>query len=261
MLGKQDIRLYRDFVLDRHRTSPHYRGDYTAQARRGDIVGNERGGDGMRISVYSYTIYHSPNAYLGTVLLRRAMAGLPGVWLVRRPIYVPRERGLMIAEMLGGKENRNVGSYLREDCRRWSERFSIPFAYPGREVFHQRAARWALSAYDREELPARAFYAADAEKRDRFDQALFEAAWVEGLDVNEPETIGWAARRANLDPDHLMTKLAEPGPGQEARAALDEFDRLRCPGVPTVVVNGGRYFGKDRVDWVVDACQSSSSLA
>ena len=166
----------------------------------------------MTITVYSYTIYHSPNAYLGTVLLRRAIAGLPDVQLVRRPIYVPRERGLMIAEMLGGKENRNVGSYLREDCRRWADRFAIPFVYPDPEVFHQRAKRWALSAYDREELPARAFYAADAEKRDPLDQALFEAAWVEGLDVNEPETIRWAAQRAGLDPDHLMTKSGRTRP-------------------------------------------------
>jgi hypothetical protein len=37
----------------------------------------------MTIPVYSYTIYHSPNAYLGTVLLRRAIAGLPGVELLR----------------------------------------------------------------------------------------------------------------------------------------------------------------------------------
>jgi len=37
----------------------------------------------MTVPVYSYPIYHSPNAYLGTVLLRRAIAGLPGVELVR----------------------------------------------------------------------------------------------------------------------------------------------------------------------------------
>jgi 2-hydroxychromene-2-carboxylate isomerase len=215
----------------------------------------------MTISVYSYTIYHSPNAYLGTVLLRRAIAGLPGVELVRRPIYVPQERGLMIAEMLGGKENRNVGSYLREDCRRWAEHFSIPFVYPDPEIFHQRAARWAVSAYDREELPARAFYATAPEQRDSFDRALFEAAWVEGLDVNERDNIGWAAQRAGIDPDSLMMSLAEPGPGAAATAALEEFGRLRCPGVPTVVVNGQRYFGKDRVDWVADACRSSSALA
>ncbi len=110
-------------------------------------------------------------------------------------------------------------------------------------------------------MPARAFYAADAEKRDLLDRALFEAAWVEGLDVNEPETIRWAAQRAGLDPDHLMTKVAEPGPGEEARQALEEFDRLRCPGVPTVVVNGQRYFGKDRVDWAVDACRAYSRPA
>src|SRR5215471_3248655 len=171
----------------------------------------------MTITVYSYTIYPSPNAYIGTVLLRRAIAGLPNVQLVRRPIYVPRERGLMIAEMLGGRENRNIGSYLREDCRRWAERFSIPFVYPDPEVFHQRAARWELSAYEREELPARAFYAVDAEKRDLLDQALFEAAWVEGLDVNEPETIRWAAQRAGLDPNGLIMRLAEPGPGEDAR--------------------------------------------
>ena len=208
----------------------------------------------MTITVYSYTIYHSPNAYLGTVLLRRAIAGLPDVQLVRRPIYVPRLRGVMIAEMLGDKANRNAGSYLREDCRRWADRFTIPFVYPDPEVFHQRAARWAVSAYDREELPARTFYAADGEKRDPLDRALFEAAWVEGLDVNEPETIRWAAQRAGLDPNHLITRSGEPGPGEEAREALEEFERLRCPGVPTVVVNGQRYFGKDRVDWAVDAC-------
>jgi 2-hydroxychromene-2-carboxylate isomerase len=222
----------------------------------------------MPVTVYSYTIYHSPNAYLGTLLLRRAITGLPGVELVRRPIYVPRDRGLMIAELLGGKENRNAGSYNREDCRRWSERFAIPMFYPDPGVVHERAKRWATSPFDREELPARAFYAADVDKRDLLDQALFEAAWVEGLDVNEPAAIEWAARRAGLDPESLITALAEPGPAEEVRRALAEFEQLECPGVPTVVVYGQRFsgtdriiyrqrfFGKDRVDWVADICRA-----
>ena len=109
----------------------------------------------MAVSVYSYTIYHSPNAYLGTVLQRRALSDLPGVALVRRPIYVPRERGLMIAGLLGGKENKNAGSYNREDCRRWSERCAILMSYRNPGVFHKRAQRWAASPLHREELPAR----------------------------------------------------------------------------------------------------------
>jgi 2-hydroxychromene-2-carboxylate isomerase len=210
----------------------------------------------MTVVLYSYTIYHSPNAYLGTVLLRRAIAGLPGIELVRRPIDVPRDRGLMIAGLLGGKENRNAGSYNHEDCRRWSERFSIPLSYPDPEIFHRRAERWAVSKFHREELPARAFYAAPSEKRDVLDRALFEAAWVEGLDVNEPATVRWAARRAGLDPERLMTALAGPGPVVKAQSALEEFERLQSPGVPTVVVNGRRYFGRDRIDWAVDACRA-----
>jgi len=168
--------------------------------------------------VDSFTIYHSPNAYLGTVLLRRALADLPDVVLRRRPIFVPRERGVMIAEMLGGKENSRAGSYFREDCRRWAERFGIPLAYPEPGLFEKRAERWARSPFHREELPARTFYAADPEHRDALDAALFEAAWVEGLDFNEPDTIRWVAMRAAMDGERCWRPLRAKGP--QARHAL-----------------------------------------
>ena len=207
----------------------------------------------MTIIVHSYTIYHSPNAYLGTVMLRRELASISNVVLLRRPFFVPRERGLLIAEMLGGKENRNAGSYHREDCCRWANRYNIPLRYPPPEVFPQRAARWSHSPFHREELPARAYYAVEADRRDALDESLF-AAWVEGLDVNEPATIRWAAARSGLDGDKVLVDAEAEPAAAEARAALREFDSLACPGVPTVVVAGQRFFGKDRVDWVISAC-------
>lgn len=211
----------------------------------------------MTVAVHSYTIYHSPNAYLGTVLLRRHLAAIPDGLLVRHPIFVPRERGVLVAEMLGGKENRNAGSYHREDCQRWADRYGIPFRYPPREVFAERAARWAVSPFHREELPARAFYAVEPRKRGALDDALFSAAWVEGLDVNEPDTIRWAATRVGIDGDALLASAEADQPGVEARAALSEFDAHACPGVPTVIVDGQRFFGKDRVEWIIEACQQT----
>ncbi|CAH2602145.1 Disulfide bond formation protein DsbA [Rhodovastum atsumiense] len=209
----------------------------------------------MMIAVHSYTIYHSPNAYLGTVLLRRALAGVTGAVLVRHPIFVPRSRGVLVAEMLGGRENRNAGSYNREDCRRWADRHAIPFHYPPPELFAERAARWLRFPFQREELPARAYYATPPDRREAIDAALFAAAWVEGLDVNEPETIRRAACQAGLDGDALLAAAAEDTAGEEASAALRDFDAHACPGVPTVLVAGERFFGKDRVDWVIEAVQ------
>jgi 2-hydroxychromene-2-carboxylate isomerase len=212
----------------------------------------------MTILVHSYTIYHSPNAHLGTALLRRNLTAVPDAVLMRRPIFVPRERGVLVAEMLGGKENRNAGSYHREDCQRWADRHGIPFRYPSHGVFAERAARWAASPFHREEFPARAYYAVEPSKRDALDEAVFVAAWVEGLDVNEPDTIRWAADRAGVNGEALLVAARAAQSGAEARAALDEFEAHSCPGVPTVVVEGERFFGKDRVDWVIEACQRFS---
>lgn len=122
-------------------------------------------------------------------------------------------------------------------------------------MFKERAARWAHSPWHREELPARAYYAADTGSCDALDTALFAAAWVEGLDVNEPETISWAAARAGLDGNTLLAAAKSSGPGLDVRAALDAFDAQACPGVPTTVVGSERFFGKDRTEWTVAASQ------
>lgn len=203
-------------------------------------------------TIDAYTIYHSPNAYLGSVLLRRMLAGRSDVRVVRRPILIPRTRGVLVADLIGSKEPPVKTSYYREDCARWSERYGIPLVFPPREVFEERRRRWAASRWEREELPARAFYAArGAGREDALDVHLFEAAWIEGLDVNEPDTVRWAAARAGLDGDALLVALEADAPGEESRRALADFDRIGCPGVPTFVRDGARFFGKDRLDWLV----------
>jgi 2-hydroxychromene-2-carboxylate isomerase len=210
---------------------------------------------GPKLTIESFTIYHSPNAYLGSMLLARALDGLDHITLVRRPIHIPRARGVKVADLVGGRETAAMSSYHREDCRRWAERHGIPLRYIDRETFDARARQWAQSESEREELPARAYYAALGSGREAaLDAALFAAAWVEGLDVNEPATVYGAAGRAGLDGDALLAAAAGDGPARQIRAALAAFDRLQCPGVPTFLLDGERFYGKDRVDWLVAAC-------
>ncbi len=145
------------------------------------------------ITVISYTIYHSPNSYLGVILAERMLAHLP-VRMVRRPIFVPHDRGVKVADLIGGKEPARKSSYHREDCARWAEHHGIEIHFLPPGVFEERAAKWQQARLGREELPARAFYAAAGSGKEReFDLALFRAAWIDGLDVNEEDVVRGAA--------------------------------------------------------------------
>jgi len=208
------------------------------------------------ITIVSYTIYHSPNAYLGVVLAERALSGLP-VAIERRPICIPKHRGVKVADLVGGRETLAQTSYHREDCLRWAHRHGIELHLLGPGVFDERAARWRQLPYAREELPARAYYAARGSgKEAAFDRALFRAAWVEGRDVNEDAVVRDAASAAGLDPDTLLRGAHAAETKRTLDAALAAFDRDACPGVPTWVVEGERFWGKDRVDWLVAAVRT-----
>jgi len=211
---------------------------------------------GAMITIVSYTIYHSPNAYLGMVLAEQALRGLP-VTIERRPICIPKHRGVKVADLVGGKETAAQTAYHREDCTRWAHRHGIELHLLGPGVFDERVARWRQSPYEREELPARAYYAARGSgKEAAFDHALFRAAWVEGRDVNEEAVVRDAAATAGLDPDSLLASARTAETKHTLDAALAAFDRDGCPGVPTWVVEGERFWGKDRVDWLAAAVRS-----
>jgi len=158
------------------------------------------------VTVTCYTIYHSPNSYLGVALAERGFADLPVV-VERRPIYVPKTRGIKVADLVGGKETAAQSAYHREDCLRWAQRYGIELNLLPPGEFDERAARWRQSALGREELPACAYYAAlGSGKEALLDRALFRAAWVEGLDVNAAEVVRRAAATAGLDPHDLLAR-------------------------------------------------------
>jgi 2-hydroxychromene-2-carboxylate isomerase len=197
-------------------------------------------------AIESFTIYHSPNAYLGMVLAERLLAGVPHR---RRPLLIPRARGVKVADLLGSTESPARTRYHREDCLRWARRRGIPLHPIAPEEFARRAARWAASPLEREELPARAYHAAAALGRGpEMDRALFAAAWVAGRDVNEEAVVRDAAAAAGLDPGALVARALADDLGAQVRASLAAFDALECPGVPTFVWGGQRYWGKDRVE-------------
>ena len=204
------------------------------------------------LKVVCYSIYHSPNAYLGILIADWKLDGLP-VEVERRPICIPKTRGVKVADLVGSKETPLKGEYHREDCARWAKRYGIELHFTAPGVFAERVERWRQSPFDREELPARAYYAAlGTGKEALLDRALFRAAWVEGLDVNEERVIRHAVSLAGLDPDRLITQALQDDTRRMLELSLAAFERDRCPGVPTWIFNGERFWGKDRIEWLVE---------
>ncbi len=203
------------------------------------------------LTVTNYTIYHSPNSYLGVLLADRELADLPAR-IERRPIFIPHDRGVRVADLIGSQELPRKSAYHREDCARWAKRYGIKLHFLTSGVFEERAAQWRQSPFGREELPARAYYAAVGTGREEdFERTLFRAAWIQGQDVNDENVIRHAARSVGLDADHLLQRALDEEAERAAKEALNTFDRDQAPGVPTWVVNGKRFWGKDRVEWMV----------
>jgi 2-hydroxychromene-2-carboxylate isomerase len=205
------------------------------------------------LRVVSYTLYHSSNAYLGHFLAARSLGDLP-VELERRPLHVPKTRGIWVSDLVGGRASPRQGDYNREDCLRWAARHGIEMRFAPSAELAARVARWKQQPLAREELAARAYYGVLGTGREAaLDAALFRASYVDLADVNDEAVVRRACETAGLEPDAVLRRAFEPDATQRLEQALAEFDRLECPGTPTFVVDGERFWGKDRVDWMVEA--------
>ncbi|MBH8565113.1 DsbA family protein [Nostoc sp. CENA67] len=206
----------------------------------------------QRIKVYSYSIYHSANSYIGIILAEKSLQGLP-VDIERRPIHIPKKRGIKVAELQGRSEGAVLASYHKEDCLRWAKKYGIEIRLKEVEEFARWVKRWEQMKFGREELPARAYYAARGTGKEHLlDAAFFRATYIDLLDVNDESVIRKVANEVGLNGDQILELAYGEAARQAAVAALEEYERFRCPGVPTWVVEGERFWGKDRVDWLTE---------
>jgi 2-hydroxychromene-2-carboxylate isomerase len=205
-----------------------------------------------RIKVYSYSIYHSSNSYIGIILAEKSLQSLP-VDIIRRPIYIPKERGIKVANLQGRSESTVLSSYHKEDCLRWAKKYGIEIRLKELEEFASWVKRWEKMKFGREELPARAYYAAcGTGKEHLLDAAFFRATYIDLLDVNDESVIRKVSNDVGLNGDEILELVHGEAAKQAAMKALEEYEQFACPGVPTWVIEGERFWGKDRVDWVTE---------
>ncbi len=136
------------------------------------------------------------------------------------------------------------GEYMEHDLVRCAARYDIPFTFnhhfPVNTLMLQRAAVAVL----------------DEQGEDAFRRlidACFEAMWVEGKDLGDPDVVAEVLAEAGFDPNELVARASDPAIKEKLKDNTDGAVERGAFGAPTFFVGNEMYFGQDRLDYVEDA--------
>lgn len=200
----------------------------------------------MTTELAVYLDYKSPYAYLA-VGPTWALAEAFDVRLAWRPyvLDIPKylgeaevdEQGNVVSERRNDHQWRRV-RYSYMDCRRYAALQGLTIRGP-RKIFDSSiAAIGMLYALDCGEAVFR-----------RYNALTFERFWKRELDIEQPERIAAVLGEAGAPAEGFAAFLA--GPGRERLAAtIDEAHALGVFGVPTYVLDGEIFWGREHLDLI-----------
>lgn len=88
---------------------------------------------------------------------------------------------------------------------------------------------------------------------DAYVDAVYDAVWVEGKNMGEPEVVAGLLAEKGLDADALMHLSQDPEVKAELVQNTDAAVERGAFGAPTMYMDGQMYFGQDRLDFVEEA--------
>ncbi len=185
-----------------------------------------------------YFSFGSPFAALADAQID-ALVEEVGAELDPIPIVAPPSEPLEgIAAMLFDHRR----SYQYEDAARWARKLGLRW--------YSSAPPEPVDAMD----ASLGYYIAREKSREReYRNGVFRAFWAEGCDITDRNVLGDCARDAGLSRDDFLKGLDDERCREAfwSRAATGLEDRVF--GVPLFIVDGQRFWGNDRLDFMLDA--------
>jgi 2-hydroxychromene-2-carboxylate isomerase len=135
------------------------------------------------------------------------------------------------------------GAYTFKDFARFAKRYKVPFnSNPHFPINTLLLMRVALGIQQQES--------------DRFlayCTTVFEAIWVDSLNMNDPATVGKVLHKAGFEPQSLITLASETAIKEALKTATTEAVSRGVFGAPTFFVDDQMFWGQDRLDFVKEA--------
>ncbi|WP_417313267.1 2-hydroxychromene-2-carboxylate isomerase [Ectopseudomonas khazarica] len=182
----------------------------------------------------------SPASYLAHTQLP-ALCRDCGAALVYRPMLlggVFQATGNASPAMIPAK-----GRYMIRDLARYAERYGVPMRFNPHFPINTLTLMRLLVAVQLHQ----------PELLDDALQALFQATWVDGVNMGDPARVAEVLAAAGLDAAALQQQIGEPAVKEALKATTEEAVRRGVFGAPTCFVGDDMYFGQDRLDFVREA--------
>ena len=133
-------------------------------------------------------------------------------------------------------------SYQYEDAARWARKLEVPWhssAPPERRV----TANDASIGY---------YFAREKRREREYRKAVFAALWAAGRDIDDRELLADCAAEAGLVREEFLKELDDTRHRDKLWARAAEGLREGVFGVPLFIVDGQRFWGNDRLDFLRD---------
>ncbi len=133
-----------------------------------------------------------------------------------------------------------VGDYARRDFARSARRHAIPLKIP---------ERFPISGVN----PSRAFYwldERDPEQAKALARALYQAYFVDGRDISDPEQVADVAAVAGSEHSAVLAALQDPKVKERLKRETDAAIARGAFGSPFVFIDEEPFWGNDRLDEV-----------
>jgi 2-hydroxychromene-2-carboxylate isomerase len=186
--------------------------------------------------------FGSPAAYLAFTQIPRIEAETGA-----KAIYCPMLLG-GVFQATGNHSPATIpakGNYIFDDFKRFAKRYDVPFNYnphfPINTLLLMRGAA-GLQQQHPEQFSA-------------YCNAVFQAIWVDALNMNDPATLVAPLHKSGFDPQQLMALANDPATKDALKTTTAEAVSRGVFGAPTFFVDGQMFWGQDRLDFVKEALQ------
>ena len=191
-------------------------------------------------SVDFYFDYGSPASYLAWTQLPRICAQRSAT-LNYKPVVLGA-----IFKATGNASPAAVpskGKYMFQDLKRWALKWNVPLE--ANPFFPINTINLMKAGY--------AIQALQPGRFEEFNRAIFDALWVQALDLNSAEISAQILSNAGFEPSAIAALIEDPKVRAGIRSNTEEAVARGAFGAPTFFVGDEMFWGQDRLFMVEEA--------